>query len=140
MADLTFDDLELKEEQVKLLLDEPAQKFLKSQTIQALQRRAYNLVAFQIEIVSGNQVNVIDAINAIAACWSFGAYGNSISNSLQMQDIDAYRANLEHYCDTSKMLAAQVGVNLDPEVTATMSDPIPYINTGRSDLDVTEGS
>lgn len=138
MVDLTFEDLGLQESQVKDLLDEPAKKYLKTATIQALQNKAYNFVAYQIDIVAGIQLQVKDAINSLAAWWAFGIYGQSISNSLQLQDIGAYRANLDYYKEIAKLSAAIIGVDIERSSKPVLDDALPVIGSGRSMIDVDE--
>ena len=146
MSGLTFDQLELKEEDVKNLLDEPAQKFLKNVTIQALLKRNYNTVFSQIDITAnppatGNQLLVKDCINAVTAWHAFGTYGNSISQTLQLQDIEAYKANLEHYREIALSCSAAIGVRIlfeEEDAKPPLSDPVPFVKYGGSLIDVDE--
>ena len=139
MAGLSFTDLELKEEGVKLLLDQPAQKFLKTDTIQALLKRNYNTVFSQITIDSDNQDLVVDCIYAVSAWHAFGAYGNSISQTLQLQDIEAYKVNLDHYKEVAISCAALIGVVVlmtGDDAKPPLSDQIPFVKYGGSMIDV----
>lgn len=141
MSGLTLTQLELKEEDVKALLDEPAQKFLKAKTIQVLYTRAYNTVFAQIDINADNQTQVKDCIYAITAWHAFGTYGNSISMTLQLQDIEAYKANLDYYREIAISCAALIGVVIllkQDEAKPPLSDPIPILKYGGSLIDVDE--
>ncbi len=135
MSGLTLIQLDLKEEKLKDLLDEPAQKFLKADTILTMITRSYDLINFQIDINSGNQIAVSNAIYAIAAWMCFGTYGQSISNSLQLQDLGSYRINLEHYKEIAEQFSVLIGINLSQTTEQVVSDPIAVIDTGRSLLD-----
>ncbi len=144
MAGLTFEDLELKIDGVKDNLDQPVQKYLKNDTITQMLNRAYNLINYQITITAnppteGNQILVVDACYAIASWMCFGIYGQSISNTLQLQDISAYEANIKHYRDMANMAASFIGVSLDTTDEAGSSppldDPISVITSGGSLLD-----
>ena len=144
MAGLTFDQLALKIEGVKDLLDQPARKFLKSDTITTVLNRSYNLVNFQITITAnppttGNQIMVVDAVYAISAWMCFGIFGQSISNTLQLQDISAYEANLQHYKDMAIMAAGFIGVSIDTSSetgsTPPLDDPLPVFTSGGSLID-----
>ncbi len=144
MAGLTFDQLELKNDTVKDLLDQPAQKYLKADTITVVLRRSFNLIDYQITItanppVTGNQLLVVDAIYAIAAWMCFGIFGQSISSTLQLQDISAYEANIKHYRDMANMAASFIGVSLDTTNDAGSSPPLDdafaVITSGGSLLD-----
>ncbi len=138
MSGLTLETLDIKNATVESLLDEPAKKFLKPDTITAMILRSYNLVFTQIEITVGNQILVSDGIRAIAAWFCFGTYGQSISNVLQLQDIAAFEANLQFYKDIALMYGGKIGVTLDVSGNAadpTLNDPIPVINSGNSLLD-----
>ena len=126
----------VKESEVKKLLDQPAQKFLKIETITAVIRRAYNMIFYQINIDTVNQTVVVDAIHAIAAWHCFGAYGNSISQALQLQDIGAFRANLEHYKELAQSAAALINVSIMTEAEQTLNDPLPILETGGSFIDI----
>jgi len=137
MSGLTFGDLALSEDRVKELLDDPAVKFLKLTTITAMMKRSYNLINFQIDINVGNQDLVKDAIYAMSAWYSFGAYGQSISSALQLQDIGAFRANLEHYKEVAEQFAGLIGVDLNKETEPVYDDPIPIIDSGNSFIDMT---
>ena len=132
MSGLSLNDLELKENEVKKLLDEPAERYLKADTIVAMTTRAYDLIFYQIDINAANKTIVIDTIYAISAWWSFGAYGQSISGTLQLQDIGAFRANLEHYKVVAQQFASLIGIDLSMESNPTVDDPIPIIETGGS--------
>lgn len=139
MVNLTIEQLGLSATEVKKLLDEPVKKFLKEETIIALYTRAYNIVGHQIIIDITNQIMVIDCIYAITAWHSFGSYGQSISNHLQLQDIEAYEANLRHYKEIAINSAAYIGVKLELNYEDTkppLSDPLPIIQYGGSMLDV----
>ena len=138
MVNLTIEQLELKASEVKKLLDQPAQKFLKTDTLIALYTRAYNSISYQIVIDTDNQTVVTDAIHAITAWQAFGAYGNSISQTLQLQDIQAYEANLRHYKDVASTAAALIGIDLlklGDNAIPPLSDPVPFISSGGSFLD-----
>ena len=139
MVNLTIEQLELKASEVKKLLDQPAQKFLKTETIIALYTRAYNSVTYQITIDSNNKDIVKDAIHAITAWQAFGAYGNSISQSLQLQDIEAYEANLRHYKEVAVSACALIGIDLLKSGTnqdSPLSDSFAFVSSGGSMLDV----
>ena len=136
MAEIRLDEFTLLTNDVKKLLDEPVQKYLIDTTIAAMQKRAYNIVSSQIIITSENTDIVIDCINAIAAWHSFGSYGQSISNVLQLQDLDAYRANLEHYKEIAIGCANLIGIDLEAKAKPVGSDTIPILKVGRSELDV----
>lgn len=141
MSGLTFEALALVESEVKTLLDEPARKFLQDATVLAILKRVYNLVFDQIDITvnppaTGNQIIVKDAIYAISAWESFGVYGQSISTNIQLQDISAYRANLDHLEGIAKRYAVRIGINLNPDEATPMDDPIPVIKTGGSFIDI----
>lgn len=136
MAGLTLTQMALKESEVEKLLDEPAKKFLKTPTITAMITRAYNLIFNQITIDTVNQAIVTDAIYAIAAWHSFGTYGNSISAALSLQDIGAYRANLEHYKEVAMLFTSQINVDLSRDVAQTLSDELPIIKYGGSLIDI----
>lgn len=132
MSGLTLSDLDLKEIEVKKLLDEPAVRYLKDDTIKAMTSRAYDLIFYQIDINAANQIIVVDAIYAISAWWAFGAYGQSISGALQLQDIGAFKANLEHFKVVAQQFASLIGIDLSMESNPTVDDPIPTIATGNS--------
>ena len=136
MSGLTLTQMQLKESEVKKLLDQPAQKFLKIETITAVIVRAYNMIFYQIDITTTNQAIVTDAIYAIASWHCFGAYGNSISSSLQLQDIGAFRANLEHYKEVAQSAAALINVDIMEKAKQTLSDSLPTIETGGSFIDI----
>lgn len=136
MSGLALDALDVKEADVKKLLDQPAQKFLKPETIIAVILRAYNMIFYQIDIDTTNKIVVEDAIRAIAAWHCFGAYGNSISSSLQLQDIGAFRANLEHYKELAQSSAALINVDIMTKAEQTLSDGLPIIKTGGSLIDI----
>lgn len=136
MSGLALIALDVKEADVKKLLDQPAQKFLKIETIIAVILRAYNMIFYQIDIDATNKIVVEDAIRAIAAWHCFGAYGNSISATLQLQDIGAFRANLEHYKELAQSAAALVNVDIMTEAEQTLSDALPVIKTGGSLIDI----
>lgn len=135
MSGLTYEQLNPKEDNVKALLDEPAQKYLKSTTIVEMMKRSYNYIFAQIDINVGNQLNVLDAIYAMSAWMAFGAYVNSISAELQLQDPAAIRAVLNHYKEVAAQFAGIVGVNIEKEFKTVIDDPLPYINYGGSLLD-----
>jgi len=143
MSGLSLDTLEIKNASVESLLDEPARKYLKPDTITANILRSYNLVFTQIEItanppITGNQIIVSDAIRAIAAWFCFGTYGQSISSVLQLQDIAAFEANLKFYKDIALMYGGKIGVSIDTSgkgIEPTLNDTIPVINSGNSLLD-----
>ena len=135
MSGLTLLVLDIKEETIKNLLDEPAQKFLKSDTILAMITRSYDLIFEQIDINVTNQIPVTNAIRALSAWMCFGTYGQSISNSLQLQDLGSYRINLEHYKELADLYTSRIGVNLDQTTDPTLNDSIAIIDTGRSLLD-----
>lgn len=135
MSGLTFDQLKLKEAKVKELLDEPAVKFLKDTTVLALLSRSYDIAFFQIDITVTNQIMVTNAIYAIAAWHGFGTYGQSISTTLQLQDIGAYKANLAHYKEIAQQLAILVGIDLAKDITPVDDDPIAVMGVGGSLLD-----
>ena len=137
MSGLTLLQMDLKEADVKVLLDEPAQKFLKTDTVKAHSTRAYNMIFYQIDINVANQIVVKDAIYAISAWHCFGAYGNSISQTLQLQDVDAYRANLEHYKELATSAAALINVDIMEEAEQTLSDALPILKSGGSMIDIT---
>ena len=132
MSGLTQSQLDLKEDVVKNLLDEPVQKYLKTATINEMMTRSYNLIFHQIDINAGNQIAVKDAIYAISAWYCFGTYGQSVSNSLQLQDVGAFRANLMHYKEVAQQFASLIGINLDKSNIPPVDDPIAVIDTGRS--------
>lgn len=136
MSGLTLSQMELKESKVKELLDQPAQKFLKIETITAVIVRAYNMIFYQIDINTANKIVVVDAIYAIAAWHCFGAYGNSISATLKLQDIGAFRANLEYYKELAKSAAALINVDIMTEAKETLSDPLSILETGGSFIDI----
>ena len=136
MSGLTLAQLELKESKVKELLDQPAQKFLKIETITAVITRAYNMIFHQIDITSDNKTVVVDAIYAIAAWHCFGAFGGSISQSLQLQDIGAFRVNLEHYKELAQSAAALINVDIMEKAEETLSDAIPVLESGGSFIDI----
>ena len=136
MSGLTLAQLELKESKVKELLDQPAQKFLKIETITAVITRAYNMIFHQIDITSDNKTVVVDAIYAIAAWHCFGAFGGSISQSLQLQDIGAFRVNLEHYKELAQSAAALINVDIMDKAEETLSDAIPVLESGGSFIDI----
>ena len=139
MVNLTLLQLDPQVSEVKKLLDEPAQKFLKTDTIVALYTRAYNVFNHKITIDVDNQVVVLDAIYAVTAWHAFGAYGNSIRRYLELRDIGPYEINLEHYKEIAVSAAALVGVDITLDGStdsAPLSDALPYINSGRSMLDV----
>lgn len=135
MSGLTYVQLDPKLSVVENILDEPAKKFLKNDTIVEMMKRSYNLIFDQIDINANNQVIVLDAIYAISAWMCFGTFGQSISNQLQLQDIGAFRENLRHYKEVALQYAARIGVNLEAELQQPLSDSLPYINTGGSLLD-----
>jgi len=139
MVNLTLIQLDPQVSEVKKLLDEPAQKFLKTDTIIALYTRAYNVFNHKITIDVDNQVVVLDAIYAVTAWHAFGAYGNSIRRYLELRDIGPYEINLEHYKEIAVSAAALVGVDITLDGatdSVPLSDALPYINSGRSMLDV----
>lgn len=136
MSGLTLAQLELKESKVKELLDQPAQKFLKIETITAVITRAYNMIFHQIDITNDNKTVVVDAIYAIAAWHCFGAFGGSISQSLQLQDIGAFRVNLEHYKELAQSAAALINVDIMEKAEETLSDAIPVLESGGSFIDI----
>ena len=139
MVNLTLLELDPQVSEVKKLLDEPAQKFLKTDTIVALYTRAYNVFNHKITIDVDNQVVVLDAIYAVTAWHAFGAYGNSIRRYLELRDIGPYEINLEHYKEIAVSAAALVGVDITLDGatdSVPLSDALPYINSGRSMLDV----
>jgi len=136
MSGLSLSQLSLKESEVKKLLDQPAQKFLKVETITSLIVRAYNMIFYQIDINTDNQTVVVDAIYAIAAWHCFGAFGGSISQSLQLQDIGAFRVNLEHYKELAQSAAALINVDIMEKAEQTLSDSIPVLETGGSFIDI----
>jgi len=139
MVNLTLIQLDPQVSEVKKLLDEPAQKFLKTDTIVALYTRAYNVFNHKITIDVDNQVVVLDAIYAVTAWHAFGAYGNSIRRYLELRDIGPYEINLEHYKEIAVSAAALVGVDITLDGatdSVPLSDALPYINSGRSMLDV----
>lgn len=139
MVNLTLLQLDPQVSEVKKLLDEPAQKFLKTDTIVALYTRAYNVFNHKITIDVDNQVVVLDAIYAVTAWHAFGAYGNSIRRYLELRDIGPYEINLEHYKEIAVSAAALVGVDITLDGatdSVPLSDALPYINSGRSMLDV----
>lgn len=139
MPNLTIEQLDLKASDIKQLLDEPVQKYLKTETIIALYTRAYNTIGYQITIDAANQTVVKDAIYAISAWHAFGSYGNSISSALKLQDVEAYEANLRHYKEIAMAAAALIGVDLLKEGNKSdppLSDSLPIIATGASMLDV----
>ena len=137
MSGLTKEDLKLKEIKVKELLDEPAVKYLKDNTIITLMGQAYDLIFHQIDINAANQIIVVDTIYNITAWWAFGAYGQSISGALALQDIGAFRTNLEHYKEVAQIFASLIGIDLSDTSRPTVDDPIPTINTGNSLLNET---
>ena len=139
MVNLTLIQLDPQVSEVKKLLDEPAQKFLKTDTIVALYTRAYNVFNHKITIDADNQIVVLDAIYAVTAWHAFGAYGNSIRRYLELRDIGPYEINLEHYKEIAVSAAALVGVDITLDGatdSVPLSDALPYINSGRSMLDV----
>ncbi len=132
MSGLTLNDLDLKEIKVKELLDEPAVKYLKDDTIITIMGQAYDLIFYQIDINAANKIIVIDTIYNITAWRAFGAYGQSISGALVLQDIGAFKANLEHYKNVAQQYASLIGIDLDDDSTPVVDDPIPIIATGNS--------
>ena len=139
MSGLTLLELDLTEAEVKKLLDQPAQKFLKTETIVSLNKRAFNIIDYQIDINEENRKIVVDCIYAITAWQAFGAYGNSISQTLQLQDIEAYKTNLDHYRDIAYNYAALIGIDLNrkkQDAKAPLSDSIPLVLYGGSLIDV----
>ena len=132
MSGLTQDDLDLREIKVKELLDEPAIRYLKDSTILTIMAQAYDLIFYQIDINAANKIIVIDTIYNITAWRAFGAYGQSISGALALQDIGAFRANLEHYKIVAQQYASLIGIDLEDDSTPVVDDPIPVINTGNS--------
>ena len=146
MAGLTFAQLDVKIDGVKDNLDEPVKKFLKSDTITQMLNRAYNLINYQITITAnppetGNQILVVDAIYAIASWMCFGIYGQSVSSTLQLQDISAYEVNLKHYKDMALMAAGFIGVSIEINddggsgTDVPLSDGIPVWTSSGSLLD-----
>lgn len=136
MADITLETLDIKDSEIKELLDDPVQKFLKDATIRAMINRDYNLIAYQIEITADNAENVKDAIRAMAVYECFVSYGQSISNTLQLQDISAYRANVENLKTIADRYAALIGIDMNMETTQPLGDPIAIIRVGGSINDV----
>lgn len=132
MSGLSQDALDLKEIKVKELLDQPAVKYLKDDTIITLMGQAYDFIFYQIDINAANKIVVVDTIYNITAWWSFGAYGQSISGALVLQDIGAFRANLEHYKEVAQMFASLISIDLSDTSTPTVDDPVPVIATGNS--------
>ncbi len=132
MSGLAKSALALKEIKVKELLDEPAVRYLKDNTIITLMGQAYDLIFHQIDINAANQIIVVDTIYNITAWRAFGAYGQSISGALALQDIGAFRANLEHYKDVAQQYASLIGIDLSDTSTPTVDDQIPILQTGNS--------
>lgn len=140
MADLTFASLELSETNVKPLLDEASEKFLKTDTINLALQKGYDLVAYYIDITETNKVNVKNAIIDIAVWRCFVIYGQSVSQHLQFDDLEAYRVNVENYKEFAKQSCALLNIDLDRKPAEILSDPIPYVNHGGSLIDVDEDS
>ncbi len=132
MSGLTLVALALKEIKVKELLDEPAVRYLKDDTIITIMGQAYDLIFYQIDINAANQIIVVDTIYNITAWRAFGTYGQSISGALALQDIGAFKANLEHYKIVAQQYASLIGIDLEDDSTPPVDDPIPIIETGNS--------
>ena len=61
---------------------------------------------------------------AIAAWQAFGTYAASISETIQLQDIGAYRANLEHYKEIAMQYTALLGIDI---FTFEISPPVSIL-------------
>lgn len=119
MVNLTFEELDLTVAKVKLFLDIRSAEFLQDETIVAVLQRSYNYVSGKITINEENQVIVIDAIQAISTWQCYGIFGQSISNVLQIQDIDAYKTNLEYYKSVAAEAATNIGITLIGDSSAS---------------------
>jgi len=133
MSGLTEEQLELNNQEVKNRLDQPAIKFLEEQTITSLRHVSFVFIDSQLVIIEGNKELVKIAIYDICAWRAFGAYGESISQTIQMQNTFTFQSKLKFYETVAKSSCALLGIELNKEIIDDNLE-IPVAGMGGSDI------
>ena len=135
MSGLTEEQLELAREKVADRLDKPAKAFLSETTIQTLLSAAFTWIDGQMEITTSNKAFVIAAIYDITAWRAFVAYGESITDQLQLQSVIAFNSKVKSLKEIAQMSCSLLNLNLDKKPFEDV-DEIVVSDVSTSDLDV----
>lgn len=114
--DIVYPDVSIPRAQVRNLLDQPAEEFLKDETIDAVIKRGYNIVFSQSAISVSNLNQVKDLIEAIAVWHSYGAYVNTMGESLDGNMGDNYKGKLMHYKEIAVGLGNIFGIDISGQM------------------------
>jgi hypothetical protein len=116
MAGLTFvqvyPDLEEARHKIQNYLDQPAQEYLKEETIDQILERSYNTVFFQTTIEVANETQIKDIIDAITVWHCYGAYINSMADNLQDSAKFEFMNKLKHYKEIAIGLGNLIGIDV----------------------------
>lgn len=133
MSGLSESDLQLENQEIKNRLDQPAIKFLAEETLTSLRHISFIILDSQLNIEAGNKELVKIAIYDIGAWRAFGAYGESISQALQMQNTFSFQSKLKFYETVAKSSCALLGIELNKEIIDDNVE-IPVAGMGGSDV------
>ena len=128
----TYPDATIPRAQVRKLIDDPAQAFLKDSTIDAIIVRSYNTVFLQTTIDANNLTQVRDVIEALSVFHVFGAYMNSMSDNLQDTNKFEFMNKLKHYKTIAVGLGNILGIDVTGERVSIDTQEIVAGGTGLS--------
>ena len=128
-----YPNLETMRDNIRALLDEPAEEFVKDKTINLVHKRAFNTVDSQLNIVDDIRDRTIDLIDAIASWHVFGSYVNTMGDNLSNNNSNyQLHVKLKHFKEVAMGLGKLLGVDVTGEIISINNNTVIAGDVGMS--------